>query len=94
MFFYALFNSDQWQQALPALVNIIMSYAFLYTRKNTLTFLIGLCSVLWLIVGVSVGSISIIALEIVSLILLLYRYYIVKREEYKDNFNIISDLDT
>lgn len=75
IFIAAITLFDEWQLALPASVSLIMTFAFLYTKGNLLTFLIGLCSVLWLIVGIHISSYSIIALEVVSLVLLGYRYY-------------------
>lgn len=75
IFFYALSYTDNWQNALPATVSLIMTFAFLYTKGNMLTALIALCSVLWFIVGYSINSLPIMLLEVASIILLLYRAY-------------------
>lgn len=75
IFFTTLLYASTWQECLPAAVSLIMTYAFGYTKKHMLTFLIATCSVLWLIVGVGIGSYSIIVLEIVSILILVYRAY-------------------
>ena len=75
IFILALFKADNWQECLPAVVSLIMTYAFIYTKKHILTFLIGLCSILWLIVGYAIGSYPIILLEILSILLLIYRAF-------------------
>ena len=79
----SLLYTDKWQNSLPALVSLIMTFAFLYTKNNMLTFLIGLCSVLWIIVAISINSIPIIILEVVSILLLFYRAYKQNREYLK-----------
>lgn len=72
---FSLLFFKEWQLALPAIVSLIMTYALLYTKGNLLTLLIGLCSVLWILVGAHINSYSIIFLEGISILLLFYRYF-------------------
>jgi hypothetical protein len=85
--FSALIFMDQWQNALPAVVSLIMTFAFLYTKGNMLTALMVLCSVLWFIVGISIDSMPIMILEVVSILLLLYRAYKQNKSKEKEIIN-------
>lgn len=71
----SFFYTDKWQNSLPAIVSLIMTFAFLYTKKNIMTLLFLTCSVLWILVALSIDSMPIVVLEVVSMILLLYRAY-------------------
>jgi len=75
IFLYACFWADVWQESLPALVSLIMTYSFAYTNGHKLTISIALCSLLWLLVGISVNSYSIVLMEILSIIILIVRAY-------------------
>lgn len=57
-----------------------MAGGFLYTKANVLTFVMIVCSVLWLIVGVCIDSYSVIVLELVSIALLFYRFFKVNKK--------------
>jgi len=72
--------ADVWQESLPAMVSLIMTYAFAYTKGHRLTALIVLCSLLWLVVGVGINSYSIILMEVVSVLILMFRAYRQGRE--------------
>lgn len=75
IFVSGLIFAESWQLALPASVSLIMTFGFLFTKGNMLTVIIGICSILWLIVGFHLNSYSIIALETLSVFLLFYRFY-------------------
>ncbi|MDP2564445.1 YgjV family protein [Pseudoalteromonas marina] len=79
VFFYAVFTVSDWWNALPALCSLLMTFGFLYTKANALTFVMVVCSVLWLIVGVCIDSYYVIFLELVSILLLFYRFLRVNR---------------
>ena len=66
------FASD-WQLALPALVSVIMTVAFLYASKHWLTLASVTASLLWIVVGMHLNSWPIVALEIISIAFLSYR---------------------
>ncbi len=58
---------------LPAIVSVLMTFGFLYTKGHVLTLISIICSLLWLMVGFNIGSISIVLLEVVSIGLLIVR---------------------
>lgn len=87
LFLYAsvgAFNGQNWWDSLPALCSLLMTFGFLYTKANVLTFVMIVCSVLWLVVGVCIGSYSVIALELISILLLLYRFCKVSKQVCSD----------
>ena len=62
IFIYGLLYSEHWILSLPAFVSLIMTFAFLYTKENILTYLSVLCSLLWVVVGFYIDSYSIVFL--------------------------------
>jgi hypothetical protein len=75
IFAFTILFSEHWILSLPAFVSLIMTFAFLYTKGNVLTYLSIFCSFLWLIVGVYINSYSVVFLEAVSIFLLIFRFY-------------------
>lgn len=67
--------------ALPALVSVIMTVAFLYGKKHSLTLASLAASVLWIILGSHLNSLPIIALETLSIVFLFYRTYAILKKE-------------
>lgn len=70
---YSIAKADTFIDVIPALASVVMSYAFLYTTKNALSACIFVSASLWLMVGISLGSVSLIILEASTMATLLYR---------------------
>ena len=73
IFAVTLHFASDWQLALPALVSVIMTVAFLYASKHWLTLASVTASLLWIVVGMHLNSWPIVALEIISIAFLSYR---------------------
>lgn len=73
IFITAIYNLDTWSDPIPALVSLIMTFAFLYTRGHVLTLAGVICSLLWICVGIDINSKYILITEILSIFFLLYR---------------------
>lgn len=81
----SLVAMGEWQLSLPALVSLIMTFAFLYASGNLLTWALAVCSLLWIVVGIHINSYPTIAIECLSLILLAYRYVKQSNKEASPN---------
>lgn len=70
---YSITEAKSFIDIIPALASVVMSYGFLYTSKNGLSACIFLSASLWLMVGISIESISLMVLETSTMATLLYR---------------------
>ena len=73
IFSYYTVTFQHWSELLIPLASVVVSYGFLYTKGNMLSFCIFLCTCLWLIFGIEVNSLSVMTLEITSIVLLMFR---------------------
>jgi len=75
IFSYYAVTFQHWSELLIPLASVVVSYGFLYTKGNMLSFCIFLCALIWLIFGIEVNSLSIITLEVTSIALLVVRIF-------------------
>lgn len=81
IFIVTVTTEPHWQLALPAFVSVMMTVAFMYGKKHTLTLASIISSILWIVLGSHLQSLPIIALETLSITFLCYRTYrIVQRD--------------
>lgn len=81
IFVITLYFVPDWQLALPALVSVIMTIAFLYTKQHGLTFVSIVSSLLWIVVGIHLHSWPVIVLETMSILFLCFRTFSIIRRE-------------
>ncbi len=72
---YTLVESSDLVDIIPALSSAIMSYAFLYTKNNALSFCIFVSASLWFVVAISIGSVPMMVLEAATIATLTYRVF-------------------
>lgn len=64
IFVYYCFNHTYWHEILMPLASLVMSFGFIYLKKNGLSSCIVISCLIWLIYGIQIESYSILFLEI------------------------------
>jgi hypothetical protein len=71
---YATVNFKNWYDVLTPLAGVIVSYSVLYTEKNQRTFWLFFATVLWFVYGYEIQSFSILLLESLIIVSLMFRF--------------------
>ena len=73
IFSYYAVTFTNWYELLVPFAAVLMSYGFMYTKGNLLSFILMSCAGLWLVYALQINSLSVIVLELSTICLIFIR---------------------